>query len=111
MGYPLLTEADLEAAARRILQMIQCDAVLITRGEKGMALFSDETMTLIPARAREVYDVTGAGDTVVTSLCLALAAGADVLSAVEIANAAAGVVVGKIGTASVDPEELLECFS
>ena len=70
-----------------------------------------QSVTHVHAKAREVYDVTGAGDTVVTSLCLALAAGADMLSAVEIANAAAGVVVGKIGTASVDPSELLECFS
>ena len=65
---------------------------------------------MFTAKAREVYDVTGAGDTVVTSLCLALAAGANVLSAVEVANAAAGVVVGKIGTASASPAELLDCF-
>ncbi|HSE40302.1 MAG TPA: D-glycero-beta-D-manno-heptose-7-phosphate kinase [Acidobacteriota bacterium] len=111
LGYPIVNEDDLKAAAKRIQQMIDCKALLITRGDKGMALFAEGKLTHVHAKAREVYDVTGAGDTVVTSLCLALAAGADVLSAVEIANAAAGVVVGKIGTAWVDPEELLECFS
>ena len=110
LGYPILNEDDLNAAAKRIMEMIDCKALLITRGDKGMSLFADGKLTHVTAKAREVYDVTGAGDTVVTSLCLALAAGASVLSAVEIANAAAGVVVGKIGTASASPAELLDCF-
>jgi len=110
LGYPILTEEDLAEAARRILKMIDCKALLITRGDKGMALFMNGELTVVPAKAREVYDVTGAGDTVVSTLCLALAAGAEMLEAVELANAAAGVVVGKIGTASVNPAELLSCF-
>jgi D-beta-D-heptose 7-phosphate kinase/D-beta-D-heptose 1-phosphate adenosyltransferase len=110
LGYPITNEDDLNSAAKRIMEMIDCKALLITRGDKGMALFADGKLTHVHAKAREIYDVTGAGDTVVTALCLALAAGADVLSAVEVANACAGVVVGKIGTASVTPAELLECF-
>ncbi|HJZ13490.1 MAG TPA: PfkB family carbohydrate kinase, partial [Acidobacteriota bacterium] len=69
LGYPIVSEADLREAGKRILQMIDCRALLITRGEKGMALFEGEEMRLIPARAREVYDVTGAGDTVISVLC------------------------------------------
>lgn len=110
LGYPIQTEEDLEEAGRRILKLIDCQALLVTRGEKGMALFSDGALTLVPTRAREVYDVTGAGDTVIAALCLALAAGADMLGAVQLANAAAGIVVGKIGTATVSPEELLEAL-
>ncbi len=106
----ILTEEDLAEAARRILKMIDCKALLITRGDKGMALFMNGELTVVPTKAREVYDVTGAGDTVVSTLCLALAAGAEMLEAVELANAAAGVVVGKIGTASVNSTELLNCF-
>ena len=108
LGYPIQTEEDLEEAGRRILKLIDCKALLVTRGEKGMALFSDGSLTLVPTRAREVYDVTGAGDTVIAALCLALAAGADMLGAVQLANSAAGIVVGKIGTATVSPEELIE---
>src|SRR5262245_48289780 len=110
LGYPIVSEKDLMEAARRILKMIKCKALLITRGDKGMALFTNGELKLVPTKAREVYDVTGAGDTVVTTLCLALAAGAQMIEAVELANAAAGVVVGKIGTATVSKEELLECF-
>ncbi len=110
LGYSILTEEDLAEAACRILKMIDCKALLITRGDKGMALFMNGELTVVPTKAREVYDVTGAGDTVVSTLCLALAAGAEMLEAVELANAAAGVVVGKIGTASVNVTELLNCF-
>lgn len=107
LGYPIASEDDLREAGRRILQMIECQALLITRGDKGMALFSDGQMTLVPTRAREVYDVTGAGDTVIAILGLALAAGASMLDAVQLANHAAGIVVGKLGTATISPSELL----
>jgi len=107
LGYPIASEADLREAGRRLLEKIECDGLLITRGEKGMVLFTDNQMTLVPTRAREVYDVTGAGDTVVSTLTLALAAGASMLDAVHLANAAAGIVVGKVGTATVSAEELL----
>lgn len=110
LGYPILTEEDLREAGKRILKLIDCQALLITRGEKGMALFSDGSLTLVPARAREVYDVTGAGDTVISILALALAAGAKMIDAVALANTAAGIVVSKVGTASVTPEELLNAL-
>ena len=108
LGYPIVTHEDLEEAGRRILKLIDCKALLVTRGEKGMALFENGALTLVPTRAREVYDVTGAGDTVIAALCLALAAGAAMLPAVELANIAAGIVVGKVGTAAVSPAELIE---
>jgi D-glycero-beta-D-manno-heptose-7-phosphate kinase len=110
LGYPVTSEEDLMEAANRILKLIDCTALLITRGDKGMALFSNGKHNLVPTKAREVYDVTGAGDTVVTTICLALAAGAEMLDALELANAAAGIVVGKIGTASVTPSELISYF-
>lgn len=110
LGYAILTEEDLREAAQRILKLIDCQALLITRGEKGMALFHDGKLTLVPARAREVYDVTGAGDTVIAILGLALAGGAKMIDAVTLANAAAGIVVSKVGTASVTPEELLNAL-
>jgi D-beta-D-heptose 7-phosphate kinase/D-beta-D-heptose 1-phosphate adenosyltransferase len=110
LGYPIVTEEDLMEAAKRILKLIDCTALLITRGDKGMALFTNHECKLVPTKAREVYDVTGAGDTVVTTICLALAAGAQMIEAVELANAAAGIVVGKVGTATVGSSELLSYF-
>jgi D-beta-D-heptose 7-phosphate kinase/D-beta-D-heptose 1-phosphate adenosyltransferase len=101
-------EAGLIEAGRKILSSIDCRAVLVTRGEEGMTLFTDGgEVTHIPTVAREVYDVTGAGDTVVATLALALATGASLTEAAVLANHAAGVVVGKIGTATVTREELL----
>jgi D-beta-D-heptose 7-phosphate kinase/D-beta-D-heptose 1-phosphate adenosyltransferase len=88
LGYPIQTEVELAEAGERILKTIECQALLITRGDKGMALFHDGRMTLVPARAREVYDVTGAGDTVIAVLCLALAAGVELLDAVKMTNIA-----------------------
>jgi D-beta-D-heptose 7-phosphate kinase/D-beta-D-heptose 1-phosphate adenosyltransferase len=86
---------------------LQVRAVLITRGEQGMSLFEAEKAVVhIPTVAREVYDVTGAGDTVMGALSLALAARADMREAAIIANYAAGVVVGKRGTATVTRGEL-----
>jgi D-beta-D-heptose 7-phosphate kinase/D-beta-D-heptose 1-phosphate adenosyltransferase len=108
-GLAIEDEASLNEAGRRLLGAIDCRAVLITRGEEGMALFTDSgEVTRIPTVAREVYDVTGAGDTVIATLALALAAGATFAEAAILANHAAGVVVGKVGTATVTREELLE---
>lgn len=107
LGYAIQTEAELSEAGERILKTIECKALLITRGDKGMALFHDGQMTLVPARAREVYDVTGAGDTVISVLCLALASGVELLDAVKITNIAAGIVVGKVGTGTVSPQEII----
>ena len=104
---PLRTEADLLRVGQALLRRLRARAILITRGEQGMSLFeAGRAVTHIPAVAREVYDVTGAGDTVMAALSLALAAGSDLRQAAVIANYAAGIVVGKRGTATVTRTEL-----
>jgi D-beta-D-heptose 7-phosphate kinase/D-beta-D-heptose 1-phosphate adenosyltransferase len=103
---------DVDRAGRRILQMLEARAVLVTRGDRGMSLFErDGPETIIPARTREVYDVTGAGDTVVATLALALSVEASLPEAAELSNRAAGLVVSKLGTAVVAAKELLSSFS
>jgi D-beta-D-heptose 7-phosphate kinase/D-beta-D-heptose 1-phosphate adenosyltransferase len=98
---------SLEEAGRRLLGDLQSEALLVTRGPDGMSLFEpDVATTHIPVMAREVYDVTGAGDTVVAALTLARAAGASWEHASILSNAAAAVVVGEVGTASVTAEQL-----
>jgi len=99
-------EADLAARAQRLRADLGIDALLVTRSEEGMSLFSDEGAVTIPAQAREVYDVSGAGDTVIATLGALIAAGASLADAMRIANEAAGVVVGKLGTAVAHPSEL-----
>jgi len=95
-------------SGRKLLDALDCRAVLVTQGDEGMTLFTrDAEAAHIPTVAREVYDVTGAGDTVVATLGLALVSGASYLEAAILANHAAGVVVGKVGTATVTREELL----
>jgi rfaE bifunctional protein kinase chain/domain len=101
------TDDDARQAARDFRARAQCDAVLITRGEHGMWLSESGTEGSIPAVTREVSDVTGAGDTVVATLSLALAAGATKAEAAALANHAAGIVVGKFGPATLSAEELL----
>ena len=104
----LSDEAVLVEAGRTMLREVGCEAVLITRGGDGMSLFEQHgIVTHVPTWARSVYDVTGAGDTVVATLALALAAHAELVDSARIANVAAGVVVGKVGTASVTMEELM----
>jgi len=100
------TDADAHQAARAFRDRARCDAVLITRGEHGMWLSEPAAEGSIPAVAREVADVTGAGDTVVAMLALALAAGATMTEAAMLANQAAGIVVGKFGPSTVTREEL-----
>jgi D-glycero-beta-D-manno-heptose-7-phosphate kinase len=100
------------AAARIIREKLGCDAVLITRGDRGMMLLeADGEPVYVETAAREVYDVTGAGDTVIAALAGALASGATMLEAAAFANRAAGIVVGKVGTATASSEELLETFA
>ena len=107
-GQAIRTADDLRAAGRRLLSMLGCRAALITRGEHGMSLFERGRPAVhIPTAAREVFDVTGAGDTVIATLALALSAGAGLAEAAVLANHAAGVVVGKLGTAQATPGELL----
>lgn len=108
-GIAVRTDDDVATAARSILDELACTAVLITRGEHGMTLFeSGQPPVHIPTLAREVFDVSGAGDTVIATAALALAAGASLAEAAELANRAAGIVVGKLGTATVEPKELIE---
>jgi D-beta-D-heptose 7-phosphate kinase/D-beta-D-heptose 1-phosphate adenosyltransferase len=106
-GMATETDDDVVAACRCLIEQIEVGAVLATRSERGMSLVDRETAHHLPARAREVYDVSGAGDTVVAVLAAAVAAGAPVLEAAQLANVAAGVVVGKVGTAAAHPAEIL----
>ena len=99
-------EADVRACASRVGEITGCESVLITRGEHGMWLHTAGGDTALPAEAREVSDVTGAGDTVIATLTLALAAGASLEDAARLANRAAGLVVGKFGPATVTAAEL-----
>jgi D-beta-D-heptose 7-phosphate kinase / D-beta-D-heptose 1-phosphate adenosyltransferase len=105
------TEQDLETKGQALLHELQLGALLITRGNKGMTLLRPQLPSFtLPAQAREVYDVTGAGDTVIAVLASALAAGNNLTDAVTLANLAAGIVVGKLGAASVTPLELLDAM-
>jgi D-glycero-beta-D-manno-heptose-7-phosphate kinase len=108
VGHDCRTDAQVERAGAEIQELVGCRYLILKRGEHGMSVFErGEAPVHIPTVAREVFDVTGAGDTVIATAALALLAGATLLEAAELANAAAGVVVGKIGTAAVTPEELL----
>jgi D-glycero-beta-D-manno-heptose-7-phosphate kinase len=99
-------EKDLKSRAQALRARLGLEALLLTRGEDGMTLFSRSRILNVKAEAREVFDVTGAGDTVIATLAVMLAAGAGLESAVRIANRAAGIVVGKLGTATASAAEL-----
>lgn len=101
-------EDHLREAARRLTEACGGAALLVTRGAAGMTLFSVDHPVHVPAQAREVYDVTGAGDTVVAVLAAALGRGITLPDAVRLANAAAGIVVGKVGTSTVTLDELAD---
>ena len=109
-GIEINSLESLEDAGRKLLQKFDCDSALITRGEEGMSLFDRTGSHHLPTFAREVFDVTGAGDTVIATLALSHAAGATMEEAAILANHAAGIAVGKIGTATVTPAELLADF-
>jgi D-beta-D-heptose 7-phosphate kinase/D-beta-D-heptose 1-phosphate adenosyltransferase len=105
---PVDSDAELAKAAGALLARTRCRYVLITRGEHGMTLFSKGAKPFtVPAVARQVYDVSGAGDTVISTLTLAMSAGATIEQAVSLASLAAGVVVEKLGTATATPQEIL----
>lgn len=99
-------ERDLERRAQALRKRLKLQALLLTRGESGMTLFQDGTRMNFKTHAREVYDVSGAGDTVIAALGVMLAAGASLTEAVRTANRAAGIVVGKFGTAVATRKEL-----
>ena len=100
------SEKDLAQRAQRLRAALGLEALLLTRGEQGMTLFRRGRTLNVKAQAREVSDVTGAGDTVIATLAAMLAAGASLESAVRAANRAGGIKVGKFGTAVVTPQEL-----
>jgi len=104
----IYSDREIENAGKEILSKISCEYLIITRGEKGMSVFvKDNRVVHIPTVAKEVYDVTGAGDTVIATASLSLLSGADILESAILANYAAGIVVGKLGTATVNKKELL----
>ena len=102
------SDDDIAKLGKKILKLVESQSVLITRGEKGMTIIEKNKVTHIPTRAKEVYDVTGAGDTVIATMTLALAAKRKLVEAAEIANFAAGIVVGKVGTATVTVDEIVK---
>ncbi|MFA5286981.1 MAG: D-glycero-beta-D-manno-heptose-7-phosphate kinase [Candidatus Omnitrophota bacterium] len=105
----LFTDRDIEAAGKQVLEYLELESLLVTLGEEGMKLFEKGgKITHIPTVAQEVFDVSGAGDTVIATFALSLAVGASKLEAAHIANYAAGVVVGKVGTATTNQVELSE---
>ena len=100
-------ESEFRAKAHALRESLDLEALLVTRSEEGMTLFTrDHATHHIPTVAKEVYDVSGAGDTVIATLGAMVAAGADLPTATEVANQAAGIVVGKLGTAVVLPDEM-----
>lgn len=108
---PAKSDTEVAAAGRELMADLGLKGLLITRSERGMALFAPDgehtAPWMIPTEAREVFDVSGAGDTVIAAFSAAIAAGSDWREAAMLANAAAGVVVAKVGTATVTPAELL----
>lgn len=109
---PVEKDASLVGVARKLMDIWNPEYLLVTLGADGMALFREKSkMVSIPTKAREVFDVSGAGDTVIATFMLALLGGADAVEAAEAANHAAGVVVGKIGTAAVTLPELFQSFA
>jgi rfaE bifunctional protein kinase chain/domain len=101
------TDAELTQRAQKLRTELQLEALLLTRSEEGMSLYTEQGETHFPAQAREVFDVSGAGDTVIATLAVMLGAGVPLVDAVAMANRAGGIVVGKLGTATVTREELL----
>lgn len=107
LGGRLTTVQDIERAGRQLLDVLRAENVLLTRGEDGMTLFeADGTITHTPTVATNVQDVSGAGDTVIATLTMALAGGATMRAACTLANCASGVVVGAVGIVPIRPEEL-----
>ncbi len=105
------SEAELNTKAEKLRTELQLEALLVTRSEEGMSLFRANSVLHEPTQAREVFDVSGAGDTVIATLAVMLASGAELGDAVRIANRAAGIVVGKLGTAVVSRQEILQDMS
>ena len=104
-------KTDIDVVGKTLRDNLQLDNLLLTRSEEGVSIYTEDTVTNIPTFAKEVYDVTGAGDTVISVYTLSKAAGASWEEAARIANTAAGVVVGKIGTSTATKEEILDFYN
>jgi len=105
----LFSDKEIDLAAAEILKYLGLESILVTLGEQGMRLFEKSgKVTSIPTVAQEVFDVSGAGDTVIATFTLALSCGATKKEAAHISNFAAGIVVGKLGTATTNRKELIE---
>ncbi len=102
------SEAEFNEKSERLRKELKLDALLVTRSEEGMSLYRANEILHEPTQTREVFDVSGAGDTVIATLAVMLACGADWVQAVRIANRAAGIVVGKLGTAMVNRDEIIQ---
>ena len=113
-GMPAKTDAELALAGQALMETLGLKGLLVTRSERGMALFAQDAAHqapwMIPTEAREVFDVSGAGDTVIAVFSAAISTGADWQDAAMLANAAAGVVVGKMGTATATPAEVMRHY-
>ena len=105
-----IEDKDAEKAGKKLIEKFKLDYAVVTRSEKGLSVVGKDFVKHIPTRAKQVFDVTGAGDTVISVFTLAIASGATPEEAGEIANLAAGIVVGKLGTATVTVEEIKEAF-
>jgi len=111
-GLEIINEEDLKKVGKKLLNNRKCKALLITRGKDGMTLFEQQgRVTHIQSIARKVYDVTGAGDTVIATLTLGIAGGLDLKSAAYLSNLAAGIVVGEVGTSAVKIDNLKELIN
>ncbi|WP_268830445.1 PfkB family carbohydrate kinase [Sphingomonas changnyeongensis] len=99
-------DAELQDKAQALRTRLALDALLVTRSEEGMTLFDADGALHVPAQAREVFDVTGAGDTVLATLAAMVASGSSLRDAVPVANRAGGIVVGKFGTSAINTSEL-----
>jgi D-glycero-beta-D-manno-heptose-7-phosphate kinase len=109
VGVPIGSREDIIRAGKRIFGTLECDHLVITLGPEGMAFFeSPDRVWGIPTVAQKVFDVTGAGDTVIATIGLGFSAGLGLMESCILSNYAAGIVVGQIGTAAVSPEELID---
>jgi D-beta-D-heptose 7-phosphate kinase/D-beta-D-heptose 1-phosphate adenosyltransferase len=110
-GIPVTDFSSLKKAGRILLNKSRCSILIVTQGEEGMTVFeSSKNSFAVPTVAKDVYDVTGAGDTVIGTLALAWGAGAKVKEAATLANYAAGIVVGKMGTATATRKDLIDAI-
>jgi len=111
-GFNIKNEGDLKFATKKMFHALACASILVTEGGDGMSLFEgNKEMMHIPTVAKEIFDVSGAGDTVVATISLAIASGMGLETAVRLSNSAAGIVVGKMGTATISIEELREVIN